>query len=296
MARVIDGRIIAQKVYADLRNEIAELNSKGITPGLAVVLVGDDPASRSYVGAKDKMSRELGLHSSKIELPASTTESELLQHVRELNADPSIHGILVQSPPPKHINEAVVVRALDPRKDVDGFHPENVAKLALDDPSGFAPCTPLGVQRLLMESGVPISGAHVVILGRSMIVGKPMALLLMRKGKDADATVTVVHSRSRNLEEITRSADILIAAIGRANFVTAAHVRDGAVVIDVGINRVSDSNSPRGYRLTGDVDFESVAAKAEAITPVPGGVGPMTIAMLMSNTVKAARQLSGIQL
>jgi len=290
MANLIDGKTIAQKVYADLRTEIAELKGKGVTPGLAVVLVGDDPASRSYVGAKDKMSRELGLHSVKIELPAKTSQSELLDRVRQLNADPKIHGILVQSPPPDHIDEQAIVRALDPRKDVDGFHPENVARLALDDPTGFAPCTPLGVQRLLVETDVAISGAHVVILGRSMIVGKPLALLLMRKGKEADATVTVVHSRSRNLEEITRTADILIAAIGRANFVGANHVRDGAVVIDVGINRVPDPTSQRGYRLVGDVNFDEVTPRAAAITPVPGGVGPMTIAMLMANTVKAARQ------
>jgi methylenetetrahydrofolate dehydrogenase (NADP+)/methenyltetrahydrofolate cyclohydrolase len=260
---------------------------------LAVVLVGDDPASRTYVGAKDKMSRELGLHSLKIELPATTSQDELLKQVLKLNADPAIHGILVQSPPPKHIDENAIVRALDPRKDVDGFHPENVAKIALDDPSGFAPCTPLGVQRLLAETGVAISGAHVVILGRSMIVGKPLALLLMQKGKQADATVTVVHSRTRNLEEITRSADIVVAAIGRPNFVRGDHVRNGAVVVDVGINRVTDSSAPRGYRLTGDVNFDEVAPKVAAITPVPGGVGPMTIAMLMANTVKAAKQSAG---
>jgi methylenetetrahydrofolate dehydrogenase (NADP+)/methenyltetrahydrofolate cyclohydrolase len=292
MPNLIDGREIAQKVYARLRDEIAKLKTRGVTPGLAVVLIGDDPASRTYVGAKDKMSRELGLHSLKIELPAITTQSELLERVRQLNADSAIHGILVQSPPPKHIDEQAIVRALDPRKDVDGFHPENVAKLALDDSSGFVPCTPLGVQRLLIESGVAVSGAHVVILGRSMIVGKPLALLLMRKGRDADATVTVVHSRTRDLEEITRTADILVAAIGRPNLVQAKHVRDGVVVIDVGINRVEDPNAKRGYRLTGDVDFDQVAPKSAAITPVPGGVGPMTIAMLMSNTVKAARQFS----
>jgi methylenetetrahydrofolate dehydrogenase (NADP+)/methenyltetrahydrofolate cyclohydrolase len=291
MTTLIDGKAVAQKVYDRLRGEIAELKGRGVTPGLAVVLVGDDPASRTYVGAKDKMSRELGLHSLKIELPANTSQAELLQQVAKLNADPAVHGILVQSPPPKHIDEAAIVRALDPRKDVDGFHPDNVAKLALDDATGFAPCTPLGVQRLLAETGVEITGAHVVILGRSMIVGKPLALLLMRKGKDADATVTVVHSRSRNLEEITRSADVLVAAIGRANFVQPHHVRDGVVVIDVGINRVADPGAARGYRLAGDVDFEKVAPKASAITPVPGGVGPMTIAMLMANTVKAARQL-----
>jgi len=290
MAKLIDGRAIAEKVYVDLRREIAELKVKGVTPGLAVVLVGDDPASRAYVRSKDKMCRELGLHSLKLELPASTTQTELLSRVEELNADSKIHGILVQSPPPPHIDEAAIVRALDPRKDVDGFHPENVAKLVLDDPSGFVPCTPLGVQRLLIESKININAAHVVILGRSMIVGKPLALLLMQKNEKANATVTVVHSRSRDLAEITRSADIIIAAIGRAGFFKADHLREGAVVIDVGINRVEDAASERGYCLVGDVAFDEVSKKASAITPVPGGVGPMTIAMLMSNTVKAARQ------
>jgi methylenetetrahydrofolate dehydrogenase (NADP+) / methenyltetrahydrofolate cyclohydrolase len=293
MAKLIDGRAIAEKVYVDLRREIAELKAKGVTPGLAVVVVGDDPASRAYVRSKDKMCRELGLHSLKLELPASTTKTQLLNRVEELNADPNIHGILVQSPPPAHIDEAAIVRALDPRKDVDGFHPENVAKLVLDDPSGFVPCTPLGVMRLLIESKININGAHVVILGRSMIVGKPLALLLMQKNEKANATVTVVHSRSRDLGEITRSADIIIAAIGRAGFVKPDHVREGAVVIDVGINRVEDAAAERGYRLVGDVAFDEVSKKASAITPVPGGVGPMTIAMLMSNTVKAARQSLG---
>jgi len=292
MNRIIDGRAIAEKVYADLRGEIAQLKKGGITPGLAVVLVGDNPASRAYVRAKDKMCRDLGLHSVKLELPAETTQAQLLAHVEELNRDPAIHGILVQSPPPKQIDEAAIVRALDPAKDVDGFHPMNVAKLALGDESGFVPCTPLGCQRLLVESGVEISGAHVVVLGRSMIVGKPLALLLMRKGFGGDATVTVVHSRSARLAEITRSGDILIAAIGRPEFVRAEHVRDGAVVIDVGINRVDDATKERGYRLVGDVAFTEVAAKSSAITPVPGGVGPMTIALLMSNTFKAARQFS----
>jgi len=287
MANLIDGRAIAEKVYAQLRGEIAELKARGVTPGLAVVLVGDDPASRAYVRSKDKMCRDLGLHSIKLELPAATTQEELLARIAELNADPAVHGILVQSPPPKQIDEAAIVRALDPAKDVDGFHPSNVAKLALGDESGFVPCTPLGCQRLLIESGIEISGAHVVILGRSMIVGKPLALLLMQKAKGANATVTVVHSRSRNLPEITRTADIVIAAIGQAHFVKADHVREGAVVIDVGINRIEDTASPRGYRLVGDVAFDEVAAKASAITPVPGGVGPMTIAMLISNTLKA---------
>ena len=291
MGNLIDGRAIAGKVYVDLRTQIAELKSKGVTPGLAVVLIGDNPASRTYVRSKDKMSRELGLHSVKLELPASTTQSELLSRVDELNRDSKVHGILVQSPPPKQINEAAIVRALDPRKDVDGFHPLNVAKLAMGDPTGFVPCTPLGIQRLLIESKIDIAGAHVVVLGRSMIVGRPVALLLMQKAKGGDATVTVAHSRSKNLKEITRSADILIAAIGRAHFVKAEHVREDAVVIDVGINRVDDKSNERGYRLVGDVAFDEVAPKARAITPVPGGVGPMTIAMLMSNTVKAARQM-----
>jgi methylenetetrahydrofolate dehydrogenase (NADP+)/methenyltetrahydrofolate cyclohydrolase len=292
MTNLIDGRAVAEKVYVDLRKQIAELKSRGVTPGLAVVLVGDDPASRAYVRSKDKMSRELGLHSVKLELPAPTSQSELLARVEELNRDPQVHGILVQSPPPKQIDEAAIVRALDPRKDVDGFHPLNVAKLAMGDPSGFVPCTPLGVQRLLIETKIDIAGAHVVVLGRSMIVGKPVALLLMQKAKGGDATVTVAHSRTENLEEVTRSADILIAAIGRAHFVKANHVREGAVVIDVGINRLEDKSSERGYRLVGDVAFDEVAPKCKVITPVPGGVGPMTIAMLMSNTVKAAQMFS----
>lgn len=290
MSQLIEGRTVAEKVYAELRGEIAELKRNGRTPGLAVVLVGDNPASRAYVRSKDKMCRDLGLHSVKLELPADTTQAELLARVHDLNGDPAIHGILVQSPPPKQIDEAAVVRAIDPAKDVDGFHPMNVAKLALGDSSGFVPCTPLGCQRLLIESGTEIAGAHVVILGRSMIVGKPLALLLMRKGRGGDATVTVVHSRSQRLAEITRSADILIAAIGQPEFVRAEHVRDGAVVIDVGINRVNDPTVERGYRLVGDVAFNEVSAKASAITPVPGGVGPMTIAMLMANTVRACRQ------
>jgi methylenetetrahydrofolate dehydrogenase (NADP+)/methenyltetrahydrofolate cyclohydrolase len=290
MAKLIDGRAIAEKVYVELRGEITALKSKGVIPGLAVVLVGDNPASRAYVRSKDKMCRELGLHSVKLELPATTTQAELLVRVEEFNRDSNIHGILVQSPPPEHIDESAIVRALDPRKDVDGFHPENVAKLVLEDRSGFVPCTPLGVQRLLLESGIEINGSHVVVLGRSMIVGKPLALLLMQKNKGGNATVTVVHSRSRDLAQITRSADIVIAAIGRAEFLTADHVRGGAVVIDVGINRVDDASRERGYRLVGDVAFDEVSKKADAITPVPGGVGPMTIAMLMANTVKAAKQ------
>ena len=290
MAKLIDGRAIAERVYAELRDEIASLKSRGATPGLAVVLVGDDPASRAYVRAKDKMCRELGLHSVKLELPATTTQEELLARVNALNRDEKIDGILVQSPPPPQIDEAAIVRALDPRKDVDGFHPLNVAKLTLDDDSGFVPCTPLGCLRLLRETGTVLSAANVVVLGRSMIVGKPMALLLMRKG--IDATVTVIHSRTRNIPEICRRADVIVAAIGRPHFVRTEFVREGATVIDVGINRMEDAGNERGYKLVGDVDFDGVSKVAGAITPVPGGVGPMTIAMLMSNTIKACRQNS----
>jgi methylenetetrahydrofolate dehydrogenase (NADP+) / methenyltetrahydrofolate cyclohydrolase len=290
MPNLIDGRAIAQKVYAELRNEIANLKARGSTPGLAVVLVGNDPASRAYVRAKDKMCRELGLHSVKLELPATTTQEELLARVDELNRNEKIHGILVQSPPPPQIDESAIVRALDPRKDVDGFHPLNVAKLALEDDTGFVPCTPLGCLRLLRETGIALAGANVVVLGRSMIVGKPMVFLLMRKG--IDATVTVIHSRTRNIPEICRRADVIIAAIGRPHFVSAEFVREGATVIDVGINRMKDAGSERGYKLVGDVDFDGVSKVAGAITPVPGGVGPMTIAMLMSNTIKACRQIT----
>lgn len=288
--QIISGSEVADQVLTECKSDIAELAVLGRRPGLAVVLVGDDPASRAYVRSKDRKCKELGLHSVKHELPASTTQEELLALVRQLNLDPNVHGILVQSPPPKHIDEAAIVQAIDPNKDVDGFHPINVAKLALEDPSGFVPCTPLGCQRLLLAAGVETSGAHAVVVGRSMIVGKPMALLLMAKGKGGDATVTVTHSRTRNLAEITRSADIVIAAIGRPYFIRAEHVKDGAVVIDVGINRVDDAGSEKGYRLVGDVAYDEVAPKCKAITPVPGGVGPMTIAMLMANTVKACRQ------
>jgi methylenetetrahydrofolate dehydrogenase (NADP+) / methenyltetrahydrofolate cyclohydrolase len=290
---LIDGKATAARVLEECRTTLAELAASGLKPGLAVVLVGDDPASKAYVGSKDRTCRELGMHSVKLELPASTTQEELLAVVQQLNADPAIHGILVQSPPPKHIDEAAVVRAIDPRKDVDGFHPENVAKLALEDPSGFVPCTPLGCQRLLMDYQIPTEGARVVVLGRSMIVGKPLALLLMAKGPGGNATVTVAHSRSQDLPGLCRTADILIAAIGKPRFVTADFVKEGAVVIDVGINRIEDASTKTGYRLVGDVDFDAVAPKCQAITPVPGGVGPMTIAMLISNTIKAARLPQG---
>ncbi len=292
--RIIDGTAIAKTVLADCQRRVDLLKAAGHTPGLAVVLVGDNPASRAYVRSKDRTCLQLGFHSVKLELAATTTQEQLLTIVRGLNADPAIHGILVQSPPPAHIDEAAIVLAIDPDKDVDGFHPLNVARLAMGDKNGFVPCTPLGCQRLLLESGVETAGAHVVVLGRSLIVGKPMALLLMQKGRGADATVTVAHSRSRDLSGLMRSADILVAAIGKANFVKAEDVREGAVVIDVGINRVDDPSDKRGYRLVGDVDYAAVAPRCAAITPVPGGVGPMTIAMLMSNTIKACATRAGL--
>ena len=291
MPELLDGKATAARCNAETARDIAVLRTQDITPGLAVVLVGDHPASLAYVRAKDKTCRELGMHSRKIELPASTSQEELLRVVTDLNADPAIHGILVQSPPPPHIDEAAIVRAIDPRKDVDGFHPVNVAALAMDDPSALVPCTPLGCLELLRAHDIATRGAHVVIAGRSLIVGKPMALLLLRKG--TDATVTVAHSRTKDLPAVCRSADILIAAIGRPGLIGADHVRDGAVVIDVGINRIDAPADPRGYRLVGDVDFDAVAPKCRAITPVPGGVGPMTIAMLMRNTVTACRRQTG---
>jgi methylenetetrahydrofolate dehydrogenase (NADP+)/methenyltetrahydrofolate cyclohydrolase len=287
--RILDGKSIAAAVLDECRAEAAELIAKGITPGLAVVLVGEDPASKVYVGSKVRTCGELGFHSLKIELPAETTQEELLSVVEGLNADPAIHGILVQSPPPKHIDEEAIIRALDPRKDVDGFHPENVAKLALEDSTGFVPCTPAGCMKILKVSGIETSGAEAVVIGRSMIVGKPMALLLVAKG--ADATVTIAHSRSKDLPGICRRADIIVAAVGRPEMVKADWIKPGAVVIDVGINRVEDASKKSGYRLTGDVAFDEVAPLCSAITPVPGGVGPMTIAMLMKNTLQAARQI-----
>ncbi len=283
---ILNGKEIAAEVLAECREKVGTLQSRGVTPGLAVVIVGDDPASHVYVNSKVKTCGELGIHSRKIELPVETTQEEVLQVVRDLNGDPAIHGILVQSPPPPHINEEEIIRLLDPRKDVDGFHPVNVGKLVMEDESGFVPCTPQGCIHLLEKAGIETSGANAVVIGRSMIVGKPMALLLM--GKGVNATVTVAHSRTRELAAVCRQADILVAAIGKPGFVTADFVKDGAVVIDVGINRVEDSSKKRGFRLVGDVAYDEVAPKCHAITPVPGGVGPMTIAFLMSNTVKAA--------
>lgn len=289
--QIIDGKQVASQVLEEVERDIARLREQGITPGLAVVLVGEDPASQVYVNSKVKKCAELGMNSRKIVLPSDASQEELLRIVRELNVDPAVHGILVQSPPPLHIDEAAVVLEIDPAKDVDGFHPENVAKLVLEDETGFVPCTPLGCMRLLKAAGIETAGANAVVIGRSMIVGKPMAHLLM--SKQANATVTVAHSRTKNLPELCRSADIIVAAIGRPAFVTADFVKDGAVVVDVGINRVEDASAKRGYRIVGDVAYDEVAPKCRAITPVPGGVGPMTIAMLMANTVKACRQQTG---
>jgi methylenetetrahydrofolate dehydrogenase (NADP+)/methenyltetrahydrofolate cyclohydrolase len=290
-ARRIDGVALGREIRAEVAVRVAELRAAGIVPGLAVVLVGEDPASAVYVRSKGRACEEAGMHSETVRLPAETPEAELLATIERLNRDPAIHGMLVQLPLPKHIDGERVLHAIDPRKDVDGFHPVNVGRLVLGDPAGFRPATPYGVQQMLIRSGIATAGAHAVIVGRSNIVGRPMAGLLLHKGPGGDATVTVCHSRSRDLPAITRQADILIAAIGRPAFITADMVRPGATVIDVGINRVDDPSQPRGYRLVGDVDFEPVAAVAGAITPVPGGVGPMTIAMLLVNTLQAAEQV-----
>ncbi len=287
---LIDGKKVASQVREGLLAEIEELKAQGHTPGLAVVLVGNDPASQVYVGSKVKACAELGLYSQKWELPADTTQEELVKLIHQLNADDRIHGILVQSPPPPHIDEEAVILNIDPRKDVDGFHPANVAKLVLEDEEGFVPCTPLGCMELLKAYGIETAGKHAVVIGRSMIVGKPMANLLV--AKKANATVTIAHSRTKDLPGLCRTADIIVAAVGRAEMVTADYVKEGAVVLDVGINRIADETRPRGYRIVGDVDFEDVKDKCSYITPVPGGVGPMTIAMLMANTVKACRQLT----
>ena len=289
-ARILDGTAIAKAIRQEVAAEVSRLRSKGQKPGLAAVLVGEDPASAVYVRSKGKACEEAGMHSVIIRLPADTPEAELLDTVDRLNADSEINGILVQLPLPKHINSEKVLRRIDPSKDVDGFHPVNVGKLVTGDKTAFRPATPYGVQQMLIRSGIETKGAHAVIVGRSNIVGKPMASLLIQQGPGGDATVTVCHSRTRDLPSVTRLADILIAAIGKPEFVTADMVRPGAVVIDVGINRVDDASRPRGYRLVGDVAYDSVAQIASAITPVPGGVGPMTIAMLLQNTLQAMQQ------
>jgi methylenetetrahydrofolate dehydrogenase (NADP+)/methenyltetrahydrofolate cyclohydrolase len=292
-ARLIDGKAIAAQIHSETQARTLALREKtGITPGITFVRVGEDPASQAYVRMKGKKAEELGIRSDTIVLPETTSEMELLDLIKKLNADPQVHCILVQAPLPKHINEANIFSAIDYRKDVDGFHPVNVGKLLLGQNPLFTPCTPAGVHELLIRSGVPLSGSEVVILGRGNIVGKPMAAILMQKAKHADATVTVLHSRSKNIAEHCRRADILIAAMGQALFVKTDMVKPGAVVIDVGVNRVDDPAAKNGYRLVGDVDFAPICEVAGAITPNPGGVGPMTIAMLLSNTVRAAERAS----
>lgn len=287
-AALIDGKAVAEQVLSDLKPKIAQIVQKrGYPPGLAVVLVGENPASVAYVGMKEKTCQKLGLYSEKYHLPATVSQKELLALLDKLNANPRVHGILVQMPLPDHLDTGEVLRSVDPKKDVDCFHPANIGRVLIGEPL-FLPCTPAGIQQLLIRTSVPTEGRHVVIVGRSNIVGKPLAAMLMQKAKGADATVTVCHSRSRNLKEICLSADILVAAVGRPATVTGDMVRDGAVVIDVGVNKINDPQSPKGYRLVGDVDFEAARRKASAITPVPGGVGPMTIAMLMHNTVLSA--------
>lgn len=289
MAKIIDGKKIAAQIRAEIGKEVKALARRKIVPGLAVVLVGDDPASQVYVRMKKRACAELGFASFDHDLPKNCSEKRLLNLIDKLNADPAVHGILVQLPVPKQINEARILNAIDPAKDVDGFHPVNVGKL-LNGEATFLPGTPHGCQELLLRSGYDPAGKHVVIVGRSNIVGKPMAAILMQKAAGANATVTVCHSRTKNLAAITRQADILIAAIGVPNFIKSRMVKDGVVVIDVGVNRVKDSTKKSGYRLVGDVDFKNVSKKAKAITPVPGGVGPMTITMLLQNTLEAAKR------
>lgn len=291
---MIDGRAVAAQIQRELAGRIAVLKARGVSPGLAFVRVGEDPASKVYVGRKEKACAELGIFSETHILPERASENELLALLAKLNADPRLHGILVQAPLPKPIRESVIYSTVSPQKDVDGFHPVNVGKLMLGDPTGFQPCTPAGIRELLIRAEVRTSGAEVVILGRGNIVGKPMAAMLCQKDKNANATVTICHSATRDIAAHCRRADILIAAMGVAEFVKADMIKPGATVIDVGVNRVSDLSAKNGSRLVGDVDFAAVRKVAGRITPNPGGVGPMTIAMLMSNTVRAAEmQLNG---
>jgi len=288
VAQIISGDEIAKSIRAEIKADVAKMKSKGVEPGLAVIIVGEDPASQVYVRKKGEACNDLGICSETLRLPVTTTEDELLKLVDKYNKDPKFDGLLVQVPLPKHISEERVLLRIDPGKDVDGFHPMNVGKMVIGADC-YLPCTPHGCQELLMRSGNDPAGKHVVVLGRSNIVGKPVACILIQKAKGADATVTICHSRTKNISEITRQADILIAAIGRPKFVTADMVKDGVVVIDVGVNRIPDATKKSGTRLVGDVDFDEVSKKAKAITPVPGGVGPMTITMLMKNTVHAAK-------
>jgi methylenetetrahydrofolate dehydrogenase (NADP+)/methenyltetrahydrofolate cyclohydrolase len=286
-AKIIDGKEISEQILAEVASDITKLKARNVSPGLAVVLVGEDPASISYVSGKEKACARLGIMSEMHRMPATTTMDELLKAVDGLNKRPQIHGILVQSPLPNGLNEARIVEAIDPRKDVDGFHPLNIGRMMAGQDC-LLPCTPAGIIEMLLRSGHDPSGKHAVIVGRSNIVGRPLANLLSRKGTGGDATVTLCHSRTPDLARFTRQADILVAAVGKPGAITADMVRDGAVVIDVGVNRIPDAGAKRGYRLVGDVDFDGVSEKASAITPVPGGVGLMTVAMLMKNTTKAA--------
>lgn len=288
-AKIIDGKQVAAEMRAELKDKVAELKTQGVVPGLAVILVGEDPASQSYVTAKERACEEIGIYSDDNRLAADTSEADLLALVEKCNNDPKINGILVQLPLPKHIDEDKVLLAIDPAKDVDGFHPVNVGKMVVGQ-DAFLPCTPHGVIQLLLRNDVPLEGAEVVVVGRSNIVGKPVANMLIQKAATGNATVTVCHTRTKNMAEHCKRADIIIAAAGWPNTVTADMVKDGAVVIDVGVNRVEDATKKRGYRLAGDVDFEAVKEKASLITPVPGGVGPMTITMLLYNTVLSAER------
>ncbi|UCF43447.1 MAG: bifunctional methylenetetrahydrofolate dehydrogenase/methenyltetrahydrofolate cyclohydrolase FolD [Planctomycetota bacterium] len=291
--QIIDGKQVAADMRAELKEEVAKLKEQGIVPGLGVILVGEDPASKSYVTAKERACEELGIYSDDNRLPADTAQEDLIALVNRMNNDPKINGILVQLPLPKGLNESEVLLAIDPDKDVDGFHPMNVGKMMVGE-KAFLPCTPHGVIQLLLRSGVSIKGANVVIVGRSNIVGKPLANMLIQKNDKGNATVTVCHTRTKDLAHHTKQADIIIAAAGRPNTVTTDMVKDGVVVIDVGVNRVEDATKKRGYRLVGDVDFEQVKEKASLITPVPGGVGPMTITMLLYNTVESAKRAAGL--
>lgn len=288
-AQIIDGKQVAADMRAELKDEVAKLKEQGIVPGLGVILVGEDPASQSYVTAKERACEDIGLYSDDNRLPVDTSQEDLMALVEKMNKDPKINGILVQLPLPKGLNEAEVLLAIDPAKDVDGFHPMNVGKMVVGE-KAFLPCTPHGVIQLLIRSGVKLEGAEVVIVGRSNIVGKPLANILIQKSPTGNATVTVCHTRTKNLAEHTKRADIVIAAAGRPSTVTADMVKDGVVVIDVGVNRVEDATKKSGFRLVGDVDFEAIKEKASFITPVPGGVGPMTITMLLYNTVESAKR------
>ncbi|MEK7849047.1 MAG: tetrahydrofolate dehydrogenase/cyclohydrolase catalytic domain-containing protein [Chloroflexota bacterium] len=288
-AQIISGTAVAAEIRQEIAQKVKELKAKGVTPGLAVVLVGEDPASISYVTAKAKGAEEVGVHEETIRLPATVSEDTLLKKLAELNKDPRFHGILVQMPLPKHLDEKKVTYAIAPEKDVDCFHPVNVGKLLIGEPD-FLPCTPHGIMQLLMRSGNDPSGKHMVIVGRSNIVGKPLMAMMIQKAKGANATVTVVHTGTKDMAQYVRQADIVVAAVGQAHVVKADMVKDGAVVIDVGVNRIPDASAKSGFRLVGDVEFEKVKEKAKAITPVPGGVGPMTVTMLLHNTVRAAEK------